>query len=370
MKKIKWVLLIIVSFLVGFFGTHFFSGSIDQFFVRYEINWVVGLSLLIGLVISFIIHIIVHEIGHLLAGLLSGYSFAMFRLFHIVWVREGKAIKRRKQKTVGILGQCLMVPPQEQEYPPYKLYHLGGGIMNLLFSLLAWMMIQLLGDMGESILQLHLYLFMLCGIVLVVSNWIPSGSNDGKNLWKSWRYKEYQKSIALTLRIYAKLAKGVDFSEIEQDIWFNPKEEATGASNAFMTSIKTAAYMMENQYDEALTCVLPLLEKKEELIEPHKIEIAMTGLTLLLLTDSTNPLIEELIESPAYKITKELKQVDAKRTVALVEWIINNDKEKAQAFLKQAKELIEKAPTLADQKMEEKLIEEIEVRIKETSVEE
>ncbi|MFW7359655.1 hypothetical protein [Vagococcus fluvialis] len=86
-------------------------------------------------ILSIVLHIIIHEAGHLVMGLLTGYTFLSFRIFSWVLVKQHNKIKLTKQKIPGTLGQCLLIPPEREEFI-YKLYLLGGVLFNFLASLL------------------------------------------------------------------------------------------------------------------------------------------------------------------------------------------------------------------------------------------
>ena len=80
---------------------------------------------------------IFHESGHLIFGLLTGYKFISFRIGHFMFIREKGRLKVKLYNVVGTAGQCLMMPPQWSENIPYRLYNLGGCIMNLVTAAIA-----------------------------------------------------------------------------------------------------------------------------------------------------------------------------------------------------------------------------------------
>lgn len=182
-------------------------------------------------------------------------------------------------------------------------------------------------------------------------------------------FKEYQKVIARTLEIYADLVRGKDYAQIKEIIGYNPKEPATGPNNAFMKSIEANGYMSQNQYEKACELLLPLVEEKDKLFEAHRMEMMRSVLFLLLLTNPEHPKVKGLMESKEYKGIKQLNETDAKRTMAMVEWVVNQDREKAQGYVEEAKELLEKAPTLSDQKLEQKILHQVQMLISEVSEE-
>ena len=94
------------------------------------------LVLLLLLVLAYVLQVVVHEGGHLVCGLLTGYRALSFRIGRVLLVKLDGRWKLRAYHIPGTGGQCLMAPPA-QENPPYRLYHLGGGLANLLLAALA-----------------------------------------------------------------------------------------------------------------------------------------------------------------------------------------------------------------------------------------
>ena len=88
------------------------------------------------LVLAYFLQVVVHEGGHLVFGLLTGYRVLSFRIGRVLLVKLDGRWKLRAYHIPGTGGQCLMAPPA-QENPPYRLYHLGGGLANLVLALLA-----------------------------------------------------------------------------------------------------------------------------------------------------------------------------------------------------------------------------------------
>lgn len=76
---------------------------------------------------------ILHEAGHLVFGLASGYRFVSFRIGSLMWQKDGGKLRFCRFQLAGTGGQCLMAPPDLTDGKmPYKLYNLGGALMNLI----------------------------------------------------------------------------------------------------------------------------------------------------------------------------------------------------------------------------------------------
>lgn len=97
--------------------------------------------------IAMLIQIIVHEAGHLVFGLISGYKFSSFRIFSFMWVKEDGKMRLKRLSIAGTGGQCLMSPPDMVDGRiPVVLYNLGGSLMNVIVSLVFFMLYFLLTE--------------------------------------------------------------------------------------------------------------------------------------------------------------------------------------------------------------------------------
>lgn len=130
-RKIPWIKIsltltgLLVLGILGLLIYHFQVLTMEQ----------VGISALV-LAVSCVLSLIFHEIGHLVTGLLSGYTLVFLRLGVVAVVPDEETrFGFRVEKSVMAegFGQCLMCPPQEEDYHdvPYELFLRGGGIGNL-----------------------------------------------------------------------------------------------------------------------------------------------------------------------------------------------------------------------------------------------
>lgn len=73
------------------------------------------------------------ELGRLLGGLLTGYKFSSFSFGRFTLAKQRR--KLRLCRTSSKKLNCIMVPPpMENGRFPYKLYYLGGSLLNLLLA--------------------------------------------------------------------------------------------------------------------------------------------------------------------------------------------------------------------------------------------
>lgn len=351
--KIGWIVLIVISLAVGS-GLGIYMGIAGHSFW-----WMILIG--ISFLLSGIIHIIIHEAGHLLAGYLSGYQFIMFRLLNIVWIKTEHGVELRRQHVSGILGQALMVPPKDVENPPFKFYHLGGIVLNFVTSFLLVLFVPYIEN---ELLRDNLIAAAVMGFLLALLNAVPNGINDGANVKRAWDDKVQQKQFQNTLEIYAGMVRGKKIGDLLQFILINERYPLSDGGNTTMQSFKAAYYMEQLQFEKGLELYQSLWKDVDKLVGPHQPEIIQNYLFLLILTDPASSDIEEILEDKRFKAQKKVKQTDMKRLLAAYYMNVENDLEKAEKLLQEARELLHRSPTLTDQNLEEILINYLENELK------
>ncbi|MFR7348965.1 hypothetical protein [Peptoniphilus sp.] len=190
MRKTLENIFTVVAFVAAAFFIGFASGQIVNYakeFIVIEIEninnifWFAVIFLSIYLVVM--IHIIFHEAGHMIGGFVTGYRFLYFRIGSTTLVRTDNRFKIRKLTVPGTGGQCIMVPPEMKDGDyPVIIYNLGGGLLNILLSLVAIIIIKTCSL--NPVATGYLEIFAIVGIYLGIANLVPLKiiSNDGANI--------------------------------------------------------------------------------------------------------------------------------------------------------------------------------------------
>lgn len=250
MKK-KDIVLYIIAMLVGLLIGLFFPFDFE------------GVGLLFGLLFLFIAYyltIIIHESGHLIFGLLTGYHFVSFRIGSIILIKNNDHISLKKYSIPGTGGQCLLSPPDLIDgQMPYKLYNLGGVIMNAIVFIMSFILFMF----TSSLLSSFFFLLSIANLIVLLSNGIPLEIggiyNDGMNLKMCKQNKEALYSLWLQLKINSELAKGKRLKDLPDQWFYIPKD----LSNPLVTQI---AVLYENKlldqmkFSDALNCIDQLKE--------------------------------------------------------------------------------------------------------------
>ena len=147
--------------------------------------------------------IIIHELGHLVLGLMTGYRFLSFRYLSwlIVKDKDGK-FHLKRYSILGTGGQCLMIPPDQEEIPIFW-YNIGGVLFNALSIIPA---IFIIYRQPNEWIVYGVSVFIFMSIFLIATNWLPIKgiTNDGNNYREAKKYPETRIAFndILTMNVY------------------------------------------------------------------------------------------------------------------------------------------------------------------------
>ncbi|MGT2925980.1 M50 family metallopeptidase [Streptococcus cuniculipharyngis] len=245
-KHLSSILVMILSGLMGFYGTHFVSSII--YWSKLSFDWPV--LTLIYLVLAFVLQIALHELGHLFFGWLTGYGFVSYRFFNLMWQQVDGKIKFFRYSIPGTAGQALMSPPDlVGGRLPYVLYNLGGGLANLVISFLS---------AAIFLAKPHEFLLFLAhfGLLFALINLIPlTGviANDGANCWGLYRQPETQVYWWAILAVNAQLAQGKELAELPETYFPKPEPDHLQVSLGQGAAVNHVNWLMaKGELEEAL----------------------------------------------------------------------------------------------------------------------
>lgn len=358
----------IVAFLATAFFVGFASGQIVNYakeFIVIEIEninnifWFAVIFLSIYLVVM--IHIIFHEAGHMIGGLLTGYKFLFFRIGSTTLVRTDNGFKIRKLTVPGTGGQCIMVPPEMKDGDyPVVIYNLGGGLMNIILSLVAVIIIKTysLNPVALGFLEI----FAIVGIYIGIVNLVPLKviSNDGANIF--YLKNDLEERIALH-KILNDEEDIINCKEVEETS-LNIDEadlSKTFIQGIFINRMEDRFYKME--FEEAKYLDEKLLAKAK-MNMTFEFMVKTTLSTIYLIEGSVEQ-AEELLKDKSLKkylknkyvlhveilnYTKEriLEGKDGKKFIKRIEKM--KDKYIYPSHMKAAFEIMDKIDEVADRK--------------------
>lgn len=335
-------------FGIGFIGFRIGRDSTSRYdeFNLGSLLIAMGLLFLLSSLIVYV-HIIIHELGHLVAGILSGYTFMLFRIGSLGIIKEENRFKTISFRISGILGQCLMNPPQLIEEVPYTFYLLGGVLANSITSLGAVLMYWIIPNN-------YLLLFALIGLTAALMNGIPFGFNDGKVLSKLNKNPVVQDQFAQQLRWNGQFVRyNKTYSEIaEEEKIINAQEPITEQFNVYTKLIEINALLEKNQFEEVYQELNQLYEQIQAIIVPYRSEIVREYLFCLLILNKENPtLVNEIRSNKVFKEHLKAKQVDVFRIRCVIAYYVDNDRTEAEKQYNMAVDHLDKAPAFADKEV-------------------
>lgn len=230
--------------------------------------WTLGLLLLLALLAVYL-QALLHEGGHLLFGLLSGYRFCSFRIGSLIWLRQGGKIRLRRYSLAGTGGQCLLAPPDlPPEEAPFRLYHLGGALMNLITAALFAGLALSLPDGPFSFFACLLAGF---GLLFGLANGIPLHTalidNDGQNVLSLRRMPQARRALWLQLKVNEENTAGLRLRDMPSE-WFRMPTQAE-LQNSMCAAIGVFAcnrLMDELRFAEAEATMKTLLAESGGLV--------------------------------------------------------------------------------------------------------
>ena len=284
-KNTLTIILMIVCILIGgsfgCFGATFSSKlkRVD----RSASMWAIFVFAASVLVLS-LVAIIVHEAGHLVFGLLTGYRFLSFRIFSMVFFKQDGKLVRKKLHIPGTAGQCLMLPPDWEEGKPYPyaLYNLGGGLANLIFSVLFLPLLLF----RNTYVTIAVITNLVFGIYFALTNLIPLSKpifNDGKNGKCCKTIPGCLRSWYVNLMIVAELYRGKEYDEFSEDL-FRIDDDAplNNTLNVGVLYYKYLHDLLLGRRSEADAILLRLEQHTEEIPNQMMILIACERFCKLL----------------------------------------------------------------------------------------
>lgn len=344
---------IIVFFFIGFYAAR-------------ELNNTNSLVLslifvIVSALISFFLSTVLHEFGHVTAGFLSGYSFIMLRIQDFLWVKTTDGLKMKRQYIQGVVGQAMMAPPEDQEYPPFILYHSGGLLMNLILMVISL-------TAGSIIMNPFVSTFLVffggMNFLFIILNGIPNGINDGTNLYRCLKSKKQQKQIKQLLIIYEKTILGEPLSEIIEEIYIDDDYPIYHSSNTSMQSVYASSFFETFEFERAKEEIKVLWENFDQLFPSHKPDIAQNYLFTLLMTEPDHYLVHKIYNGHFFEPFIDEERADIWRIRSAYALYTEHDPIKAYAELQKGREWIKDEPSLTKINLETKLYDHIEDLIK------
>ena len=300
---------IFIIFTMNFFGT-LVKGPAAFLLMFAE-------AMIIMYIASFV-QTIIHESGHLIFGLITGYKFVSFRIGHFMFIKEKGRLKIKLYNVVGTAGQCLMMPPQWNEKIPYRLYNLGGCIMNAATALFALAAYFAAG--AEGFFALCMAMLAVMGLSMALTNGIPMRvggiSNDGMNAALLGKKENTLRAFWLQLYVNGLIAKGERYRNMPRE-WFRlPEGEELSDPICCAMGVMLYNFCFDlHEFDEAEQTINYMLNAPG-LLDVEKNELLCELLFLRVLRGAPKEEIDSLLTPKLDKYSKATASYVSRRRLA------------------------------------------------------
>lgn len=300
---------IFIIFTMNFFGT-LVKGPAAFLLMFAE-------AMIIMYIASFV-QTIIHESGHLIFGLITGYKFVSFRIGHFMFIKEKDRLKIKLYNVVGTAGQCLMMPPQWNEKIPYRLYNLGGCIMNAATALFALAAYFAAG--AEGFFALCMAMLAVMGLSMALTNGIPMRvggiSNDGMNAALLGKKENTLRAFWLQLYVNGLIAKGERYRNMPRE-WFRlPEGEELSDPICCAMGVMLYNFCFDmHEFDEAEQTINYMLNAPG-LLDVEKNELLCELLFLRVLRGAPKEEIDSLLTPKLNKYIKATANYVSRRRLA------------------------------------------------------
>ncbi len=375
-EKVKKVIAMGLPMLLGAVFGFCFIIFLDSVEASDKIN---GLFLIIifipSIVTSIILHIIVHELGHVIMGLLTGYMFYSYRIFSLMFLREDGKWKFRRYTLPGTAGQAIMLPPKKKDgHFSWFLYNLGGGLMNIVLSLITLAIYLLIPNLS-GVVGIMLLCFLMAGFIIGVSNLLPIPNammpNAGSNMLALYKDELVRECFYKQLNLVASLAQNKSFKDFPLEYYQLPKE--ANLKNPIIATMKN--YELEYYYDiEDYSALVNLLnEMEQEKVQSKLIKFCFDTERLFVecMQGPREEIIEHLCTKQLLNLMKQAKNTpEMNRILMAYEGLYVKDIAEAKQHYGKALKLLEKYPFKGVADIERRLLKMVKEKLDESVIEE
>lgn len=331
----KWnlqkILPVAIFLIVGFAGGFCIGRVLDDLSGLYQglpfpLPFVITM---VYLLIAIYVQLILHESGHLVCGLASGYRFSSFRVGSLMLFKDGDRLKFKTLSIAGTGGQCLMLPPQNEDGRiPFQLYFLGGVLANFISSAIFALLYFVTSR--TSILSPLLGALAIIGLTIGLMNAIPLRltmlDNDGRTLRTLKKDPQAVLAFSQMMQIHSRIAAGDRVKDMPQYLFQTP--DSADMTNAMIASIEVYRcnrLLDEQKFAEAADSIRALLASGAVIAGIHRGLLVCDLAYCALMTDQKFE-ATALLSPQQQKFMKSMKRFPGVlRTQYAVALISNHD---------------------------------------------
>ncbi|MFR1767376.1 MAG: hypothetical protein ACLSW1_07485 [Lachnospira sp.] len=309
-------------------------------------------------ILFYILNIILHEVGHLVCGLISGYKFSSFTIGNIILIKKNNKLEIKKFHIPGTGGQCLMSPPPYSDGKfAYKLYLLGGVLINLAGVILAFLVLLLKNDAG-----LIANSFILSGICIILANIRINGlgevDTDLTVLVSAQDDIISRKAFWIQLYVAARQNEDVEIGALPKDMLILPDNFEISNNLRFYWYYIVCIFEFKNENYTKYRKMVDSIKDKIDLMKSIYMNELLCELLFLDIIEMRyihNKEYWDTLNLRAY-IEKTKGYLSRQRLLYAYSLLVLNNSKKANLHLRAFEKIIKKWPYLSDIQDEIRLI--------------
>lgn len=311
--------------------------------------------------VSMYLQMIIHELGHLVGGLMSGYKFSSFRVGSSMIVKDQGKLAFRKLKLAGTGGQCLMkVPDMKDGEYPFKLYNLGGSLLNALVGA-ACMIIYFLVDAGP-VSGSFLAIMGIVGILVAVVNGIPLQNglvaNDGYNTKMLQENEKARRAFWIQIKVNEMIADGYALQEMPEE-WFEmpSEEDMQNPMIASLAVFRCNRLLNEMRLNQAYKEMNEILEKQNGVMGIYRNLMKVDCIYCEIVTHGRAYILDDYLDDEMKKFVKSMRRFPSVIRMAYTHTILmEKNEEKARTIRERFEEICMNYPHQSELRGERKLM--------------
>lgn len=317
----------IIGGVFGFFAGRFLAkNGMDKLAVPVWAELLFIIAVLCGT-------IVIHEAGHLVMGLATGYKFVSFRIGPFTLIREDGRLKLRLYSVMGTGGQCLLMPPKTDspENAPYFLYHLGGGLFNIITAAVCGIFMLIAGNKTADLL---LGTAAVLSLVMGLTNLIPMGktmANDGTNLYFLKKSSALRKALYNQLYINGLLYQGKLPRDIPAEYFADVADDGKMGIHSCVVPMLQGALAIDTKNFTTAQAKFEYILNDEKLIPIYRNECTCELLFCKIMNGASAEEIDELYDKNLKSYVKQMSSMHIAKRRLLYAYYLMCRKDAASA---------------------------------------
>lgn len=313
--------------------------------------------MIVWMYVSIFASMALHEIGHLVFGLLTGYGFLSYRMGKFMCIKIDGKIKLKIFNIPGTGGQCIMAPPEIDNYEyPFALYNLGGVILNFTVAVICFVCYLCIHNMLASA---SLLILAMVNVFMGLMNGIPMQimgiNNDGMNTRILKQDKKSLNSFILQLKIAQAQSQNMRLKDMPEE-WFENLQDndntITSAINVFYCQRLVDMKDFENAIDE-----IEILLKDDNVLDMYKKILICELIYCKLVMNCDKENIRALLKTEQKRFMQLMStSTSVKRCEYAIALLYDDNVKQANKILSEFEKLTKKYPYKADIESDRELI--------------